>query len=100
MPLYYFFATYIANRASKVTTIENCIHMKGGKYRPPDQVSQSKKEKKKENNSPNIYISVFVFVCFIRSSVVKDQLQFTGSPLLYVFNLHHSKETTQKCFAY
>ena len=38
------FATYIVDRVSKVT-LKNCRHIKGSKYRPLDQGSQSMKEK-------------------------------------------------------
>ena len=51
------------------------------------------------HSSPNvnIYLSIFVSVCF-SSSFVKSQVQFTGCPLLNAFNLFHRKETKQQEF--
>ena len=77
--------------------------MKGGKYRPPDQVFQSqiRKEKKREYSMVVRilrYISVLTSVDF-SSSFVNWQIQFIGIPLLYDFNVYHKKETTQECLA-
>ena len=80
--------------------------MKGGNHRQADLVFQFKKEKKTKDKRREysivvlklIYISVFISV-YLSSSFVNWQVQFTGSPLLYAFNLYHRKKITQDFLA-